>query len=148
VWDEFAGNPEKLASVAAAIRSRIGRPDAFENIRTPFDEEDEFPEGKVLFRAHRSRERNRTLIEAAKSLALHRDGALRCQACDFDFKAAYGKIGDGFIECHHVVPISELSPESTTRVRDLALLCANCHRMVHRHRPWLSVADLKFWIRH
>ncbi|UZW66371.1 hypothetical protein OC195_21405 [Priestia flexa] len=30
-----------------------------------------------------------------------------------------------------------------TKVEDIALVCANCHRMLHRQRPWLSISELK-----
>ena len=55
----------------------------------------------------------------------------------------YGLIGEDFIECHHTLPVSELTPDSKTRIEDIALLCANCHRMVHRRRPWLRIEDLR-----
>ena len=31
----------------------------------------------------------------------------------------------------------------TTKAEDIALLCSNCHKMVHRKRPWLSMKNLK-----
>ncbi|WP_249187608.1 hypothetical protein [Nocardiopsis sp. MG754419] len=33
--------------------------------------------------------------------------------------------------------------ESRTRLEDLALLCANRHRMIHVARPWLTVDRLR-----
>jgi putative restriction endonuclease len=36
-----------------------------------------------------------------------------------------------------------LKDGDTTRLEDLALLCANCHRMIHRASPWLSVEELR-----
>ncbi len=44
-------------------------------------------------------------------------------------------IGSDFIEGHHTVPISELKGEVKTKVKDVALVCSNCHRMLHRRRP-------------
>jgi len=41
------------------------------------------------------------------------------------------------------VALSSLDGEAKTRLDDLALLCSNCHRMVHVRRPWLSMAELK-----
>jgi 5-methylcytosine-specific restriction protein A len=64
-----------------------------------------------------------------------------CQACGFDFKSFYGKIGDGFIEAHHKIAIS--SGTRTSMPDDIDVLCANCHRMVHRKSPPLSVSLLK-----
>jgi predicted HNH restriction endonuclease len=53
-------------------------------------------------------------------------------ACDFDFEEVYGERGKGYIEVHHVVPISKL--DGTFQVdpeKHVVVLCANCHRMVH-----------------
>ena len=45
-------------------------------------------------------------------------------------------------ECHHTVPVSEYGSGARTQLRDLALVCANCHRMLHRRRPWLTIDEL------
>ena len=142
VWKAFADDRARLAATAEAIRARVHHRPTEESITTAEDEEDEFQEGKVLFRAHRSRERNRTLVKRAKGLAMKKHGRLVCQICGFDFKDRYGQLGEGYIECHHTVPISHLNPGTKTKVTDLALLCSNCHRMVHRRRPWLTIPDL------
>ncbi|VUF13576.1 HNH endonuclease [Methylobacterium dankookense] len=76
-------------------------------------------------------------------MILNEHGALRCEACGFDFSARYGERGHGFIECHHTKPVSSLSAGERTKSQDLALLCANCHRMIHVARPWLSLSDLR-----
>ncbi|MCB9108740.1 MAG: HNH endonuclease [Anaerolineales bacterium] len=51
--------------------------------------------------------------------------------------------GSGFIEAHHTIPVSDMEPGQATRVEDIALICSNCHRMLHRTRPWLSIGMLK-----
>ncbi|MHC5748782.1 MAG: HNH endonuclease, partial [Nostoc sp.] len=61
----------------------------------------------------------------------------------FNFLKTYGDIGADYIECHHTKPISELENYEKTNIKDLALVCANCHRMLHRKRPWLSIEQLK-----
>ena len=58
-----------------------------------------------------------------------------------DGSEQYG--GDGFIECHHNVPLHEQEEERVTKTSDLTLLCSNCHRMVHRKKKWLTVEELK-----
>lgn len=149
VWKEFADDQKRLAQVASAIRQRadIGTPEARRErngVSTAIEpDEDEFPEGRVLFREHRARERNRALVQAAKSRFLKTDGRLACQACGFVFKDKYGVLGEDYIECHHVIAVSKLKPNAKTKLSDIALLCSNCHRMVHRRRPWLSMEDLK-----
>lgn len=106
-------------------------------------EQTEFPEGRVVERRHMLRERNSRVARLAKQRAKDRDGRLCCEVCGFDFEATYGAHGRDFIEAHHIVPLMELTGETTTTVDDLVLLCANCHRMAHRVRPWLSVEGLR-----
>ena len=50
------------------------------------------------------------------------------------FENVYGSIGKGYIEAHHLVPLSQLKGRrfALDPERDFAVLCANCHRMVHR----------------
>jgi hypothetical protein len=107
-------------------------------------EAEEFPEGNVLYRLHRFHERCGDLPRRAKKLALKKNGKLVCVACGFDFHATYGPVGDGFIECHHTVPVSELKDGMKTKLADVVLVCSNCHRMLHRRRPWLGIKELKF----
>jgi 5-methylcytosine-specific restriction endonuclease McrA len=102
----------------------------------------EFPEGQTYERLHLARERNRTLIRLAKDNARKR-GRLVCQVCGFDFAKQYGGVGEGFIEAHHTIPVSEIIPGTPTRLEDIALVCANCHRMLHRRRPWLKMDQLR-----
>ncbi|WED23528.1 HNH endonuclease [Vibrio sp. JC009] len=108
------------------------------------EQRDGFPEGKHKERLHKSRERNSNLIKEVKNDALARDGRLLCQCCGFDFEKQFGDLGKGFMEAHHTKPVSELMPEGDkTRKEDIALVCSNCHRMLHRRRPWLDMASLK-----
>ncbi len=57
------------------------------------------------------------------------------------FAAVYRPRGEDYIECHHRTPLLQSGPTTTT-ISDFALLCSNCHRMIHRSRPWLSVDEL------
>jgi 5-methylcytosine-specific restriction protein A len=79
---------------------------------------------------HRKVERNRTAAKQAKKF----HGTI-CQACDLDFEKRYGSIGKGFIEAHHLKPIASLEEGVAVTydvAADFAVLCANCHRMMHR----------------
>jgi hypothetical protein len=102
-----------------------------------------FPEGRKVLRTHQAHERNRALVAGAKSSFRQRYGRLYCQVCEFDFSAAYGELGDGYIEAHHTVPVSELEETSLSRIEDIAMVCSNCHRMLHRKRPWLGTEQLR-----
>jgi hypothetical protein len=101
-----------------------------------------FPEGEEFERRHVARERNPTLIRLAKARALQR-GELVCQICSFDFGRTYGRVGYNYIEGHHTIPVKDLRKGDQTRVEDIALVCSNCHRMLHRRRPWLTMEELR-----
>jgi 5-methylcytosine-specific restriction protein A len=142
IWDEFAGDRKHLAILAREIGAghKTFSVAGFTASQEP--DEEEFPEGRILYRRHRARERNRQLVKKAKEKALRLHGRLFCAACQFDFASTYGKVGEGYIECHHTLPLSELSRRRTTRMEEIVLLCSNCHRMVHRKRPWLTVKQV------
>ena len=107
-------------------------------------EDDEgFPEGRRLLKQHLIRERNPKVVRLAKERFLKKHGTLFCEVCHFNFKDRYGDLGDGYIECHHTKPISEMSDDDETKIADIALVCANCHRMLHRKRPWPSIEELR-----
>jgi hypothetical protein len=83
--------------------------------------------------------RHRGIVLAAKTLY-----GFVCMGCDFDFGKFYGAMGNGFIEAHHVNPLSPRGGvNEPTSVKDFAMLCSNCHRMVHTSMPCLTVDELK-----
>jgi 5-methylcytosine-specific restriction enzyme A len=143
VWNDFAEMPDRLARVAGAIRSVPSMlPEAL-SLSTDYILEAEAIEGRLLTILHRRRERSRSIVEKKKAAVLRASGVLICEACDFSYLQRYGERGRGFIECHHTTPIESLGNGMPTRLSDLALLCANCHRMIHAGRPWLTVAELR-----
>ncbi|MEO9533663.1 MAG: HNH endonuclease [Crocinitomicaceae bacterium] len=99
-------------------------------------------EGKlrIELRLHISRERNSEITRRKKANATD----LKCECCGFDFLSTYGMHGSGYVECHHRTPINQ--GERITEEEDLALVCANCHRMLHRRGEddeYLEVEELK-----
>ncbi len=103
-----------------------------------------YEEGRIIDRRHLARERNRRLIEDAKQkFASEHNGRLFCEVCGFDFEKVYGKLGEGFIEGHHKIPLAELDGVAENRVEDIALLCSNCHSMIHAQDPWLTIEQLR-----
>ena len=78
-----------------------------------------------------------------KASALRRFGWLSCEVCEFDFAEEYGSLGEGFIECHHTQPLSAVKPNAKTALKDLALVCANCHRMLHTGQADMTIQQLK-----
>jgi putative restriction endonuclease len=95
-------------------------------------------EGRARLRIHLRRERSRKLIKAFKASLSN----FTCEACGTDMEAVYGALGAGYIEAHHRTPVSHLKDGDKTKLADLAALCPNCHRIIHRN-DLMSVADLR-----
>jgi putative restriction endonuclease len=102
----------------------------------------EATEGRCRLRVHLSRERSKKLINAFKASLV----TFACEACGSDMGEAYGPLGEGYIEAHHRVPVASLKDGEKTKLSDLAALCPNCHRMIHRN-DLMSVEDLAAHIR-
>ena len=145
IWDEYSDDQERLRRVASTIRRIAELPETA--AREKLETEEEASEGRLLTQLHRLRERSARLAARKKQQVLEEFGALLCEACGFDFRSAYGERGRGFAECHHRIPLSELHPDQRTRLEDLAIVCSNCHRMIHRRRPWLTVQQVRGLIR-
>lgn len=81
----------------------------------------------VKHRRRESRLRDQKIIDALRA------GNLKCEVpgCGFDFERVYGSIGAGFAEVHHRRGLARSGP-TKTKLTDLAIVCANCHRMIHR----------------
>jgi 5-methylcytosine-specific restriction enzyme A len=147
VWDEFSNDIYRLVQTAAAI-SKNTTQIAETGGSYSADDEETFPEGRILTRLHKQKERNRKVVEQKKRKVLQETSRLLCEVCDFDFAKTYGNLGYGFAECHHIVPIAQLDEQHHTRLADLAIVCANCHRMIHKSRPMLTTQELRAIVKH
>jgi 5-methylcytosine-specific restriction protein A len=126
-----------LQNIVRAYRALTyrGGIDADVDSQSDLTEEFGIPDGASVtetrkYAYHRKIERNRTAARQAKKFH-----GTRCQACDLDFAERYGDIGKGFIEAHHLRPIATLEegvPVKYDVAADFAVLCSNCHRMIHR----------------
>jgi putative restriction endonuclease len=97
----------------------------------------EAQEGALVLKMHYARERDPKLISKFKA-GLNNPNR---EACGFNFKEASGELGAGYIEAHHKKPVHSLTEGNTTKLSDLAALCPNCHRIIHKNYP-MSVAEL------
>jgi 5-methylcytosine-specific restriction protein A len=67
-----------------------------------------------------------------------------CAVCRFHFELYYGTIGKNYIHVHHLKPISSIGAEyEIDPENDLRPVCPNCHAMLHREKPPLSIEQLK-----
>lgn len=87
----------------------------------------------------RSRYRNpqlrRTALELAKGV---------CEGCDVNYARRAGGLGRHCLVVHHKKQLRDTDQPRETRVTDLAVLCANCHLLVHSNQSRaLSIAQLR-----
>lgn len=143
IWDEFAHDIYRLARTAVAISKSINQLAESGITYNANGEVEEFPEGRILTQLHKHKERNRKAVEQKKRKVLSEKGKLSCEVCDFDFAKVYGSLGYGFAECHHTIPVAQLGEHHRTRLEELAIICANCHRIIHKSRPMLTLQELR-----
>ncbi|MFE3857987.1 HNH endonuclease [Streptomyces griseorubiginosus] len=150
--DAFTDREAEMLQAAAALEEGIASGELHRIAPQP-DEVDETGtsaiEGRLLVRRALARERDPKLRALKIRQVLRSGRVLQCEVCDFDFARAYGDLGQGYIEVHHVTPLY-VSGTRETKLDDLACVCANCHRMCHRSRPgesWRTPAALREQIR-
>lgn len=110
----------------------------------PFPEEILISEKEILFEGAK-----RTIIvnayernNKARQRCIDHYGAA-CIVCNFDFEKKYGELGKGFIHVHHLKPISEIGRHYEVEpIKDLRPVCPNCHAMIHKANPALSIEEL------
>lgn len=100
-------------------------------------------EGNPIWVQHLSRERSPKLIKEKKEACIKKFGKLSCEVCGFDFHQFYGERGENFCEVHHIKPLAHTNEKVKTRLSDLAIVCSNCHRIIHRTKTIISIDELK-----
>jgi hypothetical protein len=100
----------------------------------PNDEDFSLSEGAQRLAMVRHRKREGILREKKIAQVLRKHGCLRCEVpeCGFDFFEVYGEIGLHFAHVHHLAPLTDRATASPTKLTDLAIVCPNCHAMIHR----------------
>lgn len=137
-----------LQAIVRAYRALTYRGGIDADVESQSDVEEEFDLSTSVtivetrkYALHRKIERNRTAAKQAKKF----HGTV-CQVCDLDFARRYGPIGEGFIEAHHLRAISTLEEGVAVHYdieEDFAVLCSNCHRMIHRSADPSNLAEFR-----
>lgn len=97
------------------------------------EEIDGVTEGERVLRRHFRVERNSWIVKEKKRQCRNERGGLCCDVCQADFLERYGELWDErAIDAHHTRPLADLSAPAVTRLEDLLLVCATCHRLIHQ----------------
>lgn len=146
-FDEFYDKRNKLERIVDLIFNSLEEKEIINKLYKIEDDTDSYVkegfEGEIIYKLHKLRERDEKLTEGKKKKVLKETGKLKCEVCDFDFYEKYGELGKGFIECHHTIQLSTYKSKQNTKLSELALVCSNCHRMLHRNREDMSINKLK-----
>jgi 5-methylcytosine-specific restriction protein A len=144
-WEEFGARAAAVALLARDIRQGAEELSEFDH-DNDFNDAAEFVEGSVITRLHKWRERAPRLRE----MVLKGRPTLVCEMCQRRSPTTDPDLEDAAFEVHHIVPLSQ-SLERRTRVSDLALLCAGCHRILHRaisiRRHWIDMREATTLVR-
>lgn len=101
--------------------------------------QDSLREGAVSRIVVNAYERN----PAARRACIEHYGSA-CAVCHFDFEEFYGDLGRGYIHVHHLRELASIGEEyQVDPIADLRPVCPNCHAMLHRRQPALSIESLR-----
>lgn len=145
---EYAGCAKPIEAVDSSPVEVVWSFVAFDSEPSYFEGPDEisgrgYREGSV----HRVEVNLYERDPAARQACLRHYG-LACAVCGLLFEERYGDLGADYIHVHHLVPVSEIGDSyEVDPVRDLRPICPNCHAMVHRRDPPLTVEELRMQLK-
>lgn len=97
------------------------------------DDDRAWAEGDQRRVSHLKRERASGLSAKKKAEFFGSHRRLFCERCGFEPSEVFGEdFLDACLDVHHTIPIATMSEGQKTKLDDLELLCANCHRYEHR----------------
>lgn len=104
----------------------------------PFLEAQTYQEGSLRQIQVNAYERNPT----ARAACISHFGTT-CQVCNTDLVSVYGEVARGYIQVHHLRPLSEVGEQyEVNPYTDLIPVCPNCHAMLHQCQPAYTPDEL------
>jgi 5-methylcytosine-specific restriction enzyme A len=139
IWETFGSAPAQVRELAALIKLSVTLRDA--DAAMSDEDQEEFFEGRVLTLMHKRRERHYGLRKALLD-SRRKTGPFACDLCGIGPVIDDPELSDAQFEAHHLIPLAA-AVERKTHLRDMALVCANCHRLIHRliiqQKRWLTL---------
>ena len=99
-------------------------------------------EGAPQLVLHLKRERDAGMVKAKLKAVEATTGCLACECCGFEAKYVFPNLSAPIVEVHHRAPLGTSAGVSKVTLKDLAILCPNCHRGIHRSGG-VSVEDFR-----
>lgn len=141
-WSSQASGVRIPAEVASALERRWSEATGLSGALPPTSEsvdEDTLPEGAVRRVVVNAYERN----PVARRRCIEHHGYC-CSVCGVLLSSLYGSIAEHFIEVHHRVPLGQIGRRyHVDPVKDLAPICPNCHAIIHRRNPALTIDEAR-----
>jgi 5-methylcytosine-specific restriction protein A len=140
IWQRYADDPATVRELVASIR-RIDSGAERALVRVPEPDEHDVIEGRLIYRMHRQRERDARLRDRKLRQIKVNGDTPSCSVCGLVPDSIFGSGSEAVLECHHLRPL-QLGAR-TTRLSDVALVCANCHKALHAKGLLVSIEDLR-----
>jgi hypothetical protein len=100
-------------------------------------------EGNPIIYFHFRRERDQEIVKAKRDSFIAEHGKLFCESCQFSTSSIYAGLNSDICEIHHRLPLAFANKPVNTRLNDLAVLCPNCHRAIHKTVPLMSIEEFR-----
>ena len=138
-WTPQSGGANVKDDTASQLLSCMQNDTKFEFSQKSEEDIHLYIEGMVKTASYRTYNRS----SSARQACIEQYG-YECSVCNFNFETEFGKLGRNYIEVHHLKQIADIGKEyKIDPIKDLRPVCANCHRMLHKERPPLSIEKLK-----
>ena len=129
----------------AAGKTTSGRNEGVELKIAPILYPDELPESTPVWEGARKvvtvNAYERDPVARRRCIEAH---GCDCSVCGCNFEKKYGSIAKGYIHIHHLKPLSEVGEQhKVDPVVDLRPVCPNCHAVLHRRVPALSIDEVR-----
>lgn len=114
-----------------------------------YNDERKYFEGDITSRVKKIDSIYRNALARKKCLEyhFHDNKNYKCNLCGFDFEQYYGSLGRNFIEVHHIeshtIKSKTTGMHEINPIKDLIPICSNCHSIIHREKPAVSIKKMR-----